>query len=302
MAIFPNDESITVVPRANRPSEMSLTFLELFFLQNGNYVHPNRIRSVYIFKATADGASDKFIDSDPDSVTFGQVLPSKYSSAAYIVSGSALVGPSDASFSADLYSGTPADARKVYTIAPGHYGIVADKDATFLYGGDTVSSTVIGTGQFFDIWEIMDVSGSTYTSYVHSFELYSDNIVTVTEAIHVETRNKLVQRYINFGSKTNLEITTDISVTSKYTADEIRNAFNGSVIQAAEIQIVKLADTGSEPPTVTVAWTSTNVGSNDTISYLFDTSALSRGTFEIQVRYDILSETIYSEKFRAVVR
>jgi len=53
-----------------------------------------------------------------------------------------------------------------------------------------------------------------------------------------------------------------------------------------------------------VAWTSTgvNVSSESTILYTWDTSALEKGDYIVEVKYTLLEQTFYSEEFSLVLR
>jgi hypothetical protein len=167
------------------------------------------------------------------------------------------------------------------------------------------SSTV---GKYFDIWTVQDQNGGAKVTYVHEFSLFDDTIISLSEPLMVDTRQKLVQKYINKNSKVDLQITTDHTVTNRNISEDIKNIFTESILNNAAIRIIKYKDdrTTGAPYSEIQAWTSTGVSINsaDTILYNWDTadSDVTTGTYEVQTSSTLLGQNVMSDKFTVVVR
>jgi hypothetical protein len=145
------------------------------------------------------------------------------------------------------------------------------------------------------------------------------NTFAVTEPLEVTTTNKLVQRYIELGSKKRVQVKTALVVDNEPIKESLRNLIEtGALISNASMRIVKLNDSPALSNRVLIAdfdntASTTLLSSDGQISYLWDTNTITayyesdllggaRGVYEISVRYDVLEETIYSPKFKLIVR
>ena len=308
-----------VVLRHNRPGTFSEVLLEMYFIHNGQVTHPYEVCSVHIFPDNNNEDSSNWLDTNTDSVTYGLVPSSLDASANAIfwVSGIDVKSPADSRFYDTNYEGQTTNASGIYTISDGRYGVVLSTGDQWFNThwdpdsgeGPNVSGLVStsSTGRYWDIWTVVDVVGSLPRTYIHSFELFRDDVITLTEPLLVTTRHHLVQKYVNKNSNILLQITSDHTVNNHNITEEIKNAFTQAVVSDAEIRILKLKDdTSTGLPYVQIQdWDSNvRIDSSDTISYLWDTTAteVEVGTYELQVRSNILDQTVVSDKFNLVVR
>lgn len=296
MATFGN---YNVIRRYNRPNVTSKTLLELFFANNGTYFDPNDVSCVYVLPDTGStlGSPEIYINrqaSDVGTPAYGLLNATGLSSvAAYLDVSNTTYGTSADAPSA--YSPEGVAASAIYRTAEGHFDVVTDVNAF---------PELSGTGNYFDIWMVKDFSGSEYRLYWNKFSLYDDRIVSFTEPFQITTRNKLIQKYITLGSKIDLRIDTEHFVANKDMSEDLKTIWRNCVIDNAYIQIRKRNPQTTGEMTTVVPWTQTgvNVTSEDTIMYLWDTATVSRGDYTVQVSYDLLQQTFYSEEFSVILR
>ena len=294
------DTTGTVTARFNRPSPTDRTLLEFMYLKNGTFADPTSVKSVHIFKDTNQGSADNWLNLSADSTEYGLVAASSNASALIVFSGTT-------QDEAD-YNATPSGV--VFKRSTGKYAVVLE-DVIPWFDASTgaattyyTSSTDLTAGKYWDIWTIVD--NATSSTYVHSFEFFNDNIISLTEPLMVTTSQKLVQKYLNKNSKVDLHITSTHTVNNTNITPEVKNIFNSTILDNAAIRIIKLKDdmTTGVPYEETLAWTSTgvSVNSDDTIIYNWDTAGKDVGTYELQVSSSFLDQNIMSDKFNLVVR
>ena len=289
----------TVVKRYNRPNVTTKTLLELFLANNGTYFAAEAVSAVFILPDTGytKGSPDLYINraaSDIGTPEYGLLNAAGVSStlAQFDVSNNLNAPALDAPGSYDPMG--PA-ASSIYQVAEGHMAVVLQE------GGFPGVSAI---GDYFDIWLVKDFVDANYRLYWNKFTLYDDRIISYTEPYQVTSRNELVQKYIVLGSKERLRINTDHFLANRDLSDDLKNIWRSSVIGAAEIQIrMRHPQTTGEMTTI-VPFTSSSVevSSEDTISYLWDTTLLSRGDYTVQVKYTLLDQTILSEVFSVILR
>ena len=299
MATFNN---ISITPRFSRPSSTSLLLLEFKYIKGGAFVDPHVIQSVHIFKDTNQGSSDNLIDQVAGSDTYGLVASALTLSATMIFEGS----DNESNFT--VSGDASGQSKAIFRSGVGNYAVALRDGMTWTNPVSASSMTYTGAvnGKYWDIWTVKDVANSTFNTFIHSFELFSDSIVTLTEPLLVTTRQKLVQKYINKNSKIDLHVTSTHTVNNSNITDEVKNIFNQTVMDSASVRIIRLKDDTSNGKgyTEVVPWTSTdvNVNSDDTIIYNWNTSAMDVGVYELQTSSSFLGQTIMSDKFNLVVR
>ena len=292
MATFNN---ISVTLRFNRPSPTGKTLLEFQYLKGGMYQDPNEIISVHIFQDTNLGDSSNWLDLSANSPTYGLIADSLQVSAVAL-------------FTTEAEETLYAPGRsEIYRRETGKYGVVLEEGMAW-----TDASSVARTfadapaAKYWDIWTVQDVVGGALTTFIHSFEMFEDSIISLTEPLMVTTTQRLVQKYINKNSKTDLHITSSHTVSNSNVTSEVKNIFNNTILNNAAIRIIKLKDDTSTgaPYEEVVAWTSTGVtvNSEDTVIYNWDTVAQEVGTYELQVSSTFLNQNVMSDKFNLVVR
>jgi len=321
--------SITVVPRKNRPTVLGKTALELFYIKSGAYADPYQVCSVVVIKdqiasstyleTISNGDPEKYLDYNSSSTEYGLVASGVASGvhARFINSSGAgatfarVVNPTTSYFDASTYGGDVSSASGIFRLDTGHYAVVLQPDgysttALTDIGGHLatsavgVANTASSVGKYYDFWTIVDNEGSAPKVYINTFDLYNDTILGLTEPLSVTSKNKLLQKYVNVSSTVVLSIATDISLNDTSIPKDVRAIFNESVIQSAAIQIRKY-DENDGAWDVMQAWADVdNVTSDDTMKYSYTFSSV--GRYDIQVRYTLMDETIYSDKFNLICR
>lgn len=295
MTIFNNYQ---VTPRFNRPSATGQTLLEFHYIKGGEYFSPYAIQSVHIFKDTDNGSADNWLDLSSSSEQYGQVDSSHNSKVV-------------AYFQDEAFETTyTLSSNRIYKRRDGVYGIVLMEGLTWRFPTDSAETirtfTNAQVGKYWDIWTVRDTLESHPVTYIHSFELFEDTIVSLTEPLMVTTSQKLVQKYINKNSKTDLHITSTHTVNNTNITSDIKNIFNSAILSNAQIRIIHLKDDTTSGPSYseTVPWTDAGViiNSDDTIIYNWDTEFVDLGVYELQVKSTFLNQTIMSDKFNLVVR
>lgn len=294
MASFNN---FPVTARFNRPSPTDKTLLEFLYLKNGSYSNPASVQSVHIFKDTGNGTADNWLDLSANSPTYGLVASSMDSSALVIYQGEE---------SESSYADTASSS--IYSRGTGSYAVVLEDGINWELPEDGSLQIYDNSGtvsqKYWDIWTVVDNGVSS--TYVHQFELFNDNIISLTEPLMVTTRQRLVQKYINKNSKADLHITAEHTVNNTNITPEVKNIFNSTILENAGIRIIKLKDDTSTglPYEEIQAWTSTGVtvNSDDTVIYNWDTTNMEVGTYELQTSSTFLNQTVLSDKFNLVVR
>lgn len=291
----------TVVKRYNRPSVLLKTLLEMYFTNNGSYFDPNDISACYILPDTSssNGAPDIYINRDASAI--GTSAYGKLNASGEALKVATFTGIS--SVTAYDPSTTPSTASAIYSIGTGHYGVVLEGE-TF----PSFSSLGISDGRYFDAWLVRDFSATEasagYKLYVNKFTVFNDRIVSFTEPYQITSKSKLSQKYIELSSTETLRITTDTFVANRNFPTDLKTIFRDSVVTSAEIRIRKRNPYTSGELTTILDWTATNVdvSSEDTILYTWNTSALEKGDYVVQVRYTVLEQTFYSDDFSLVLR
>ena len=220
-------------------------------------------------------------------------------------------------------------ASSIFKESPGHFSVIMQPSGAYFPTSASptwnprYTNNASAVGSYIDIWTVVQVEGSRAQIYVNTLTMQTANTFAVTEPLEVTTTNKLIQRYIELGSKKRLQIKTEIVVDNEPLKQSIRNLIEtGSLLSNPEISIVKL----NESPVLTARVQITGVGgvggfqsegvqldSQGTISYVWDTTNITpfyedenlgggTGVYEITVRYNVAEETIVSSRFKAIVR
>lgn len=307
--------TISVVKRYNRPSILTKTLLEMFFSNNGTYFQPFSVSEVYILPdgGRTNGSPDIYINrtaSDIGTSSYGLLNDTGLSSvvAVYDVSEAAnrvADWPPNTPLNPAAYFGSnDPTASSIFSGLlgePYRYQVVADSIAFPQFSS---------VQNYFDVWLVQDFSGTDVSSgwhlYWNKFSVYNDRIITFTEPFEVTTRNKLRQKYIPLSSIVDLAVETNVFLANNNLSVDEKNIWREAVIDAntVSIQITMRNPQTSGERTTIEGWTNENVivNSSNTILYKWDTSAELKGDYVIQVKYDLLGQTFYSEEFSLVLR
>ena len=334
----------TVINRKNRPSPISPAKLDFYFVKSGQYTDPFQVCSVHIFPNTQFDNPDQYLDLSAGSSDYGLVSSTTNNMVFHNQGVNTEINPPQVSgFDASIdnmevesfyNANLPMTASGIFRTAPGQFHVILQTgtkywstSATSFADGPPYTNNASGTGGYLDIWTVVDAEGSKAQIYVNTFNLQTANVFAVTEPLAVTTNNKLIQRYIDVGSKKKLQIKTELVVDSEPIKADLRNLMEtGALVQNGEIAITKLNETPGMASRVWITGTETpgqpdspfistgvNIGSDGTISYNFDTANITpfytdenlggtTGVYEVQVKYNLLDETILSPKFKLIIR
>jgi len=321
--------NITVVPRNNRPTVLGKTALEFYYVKNGVYTDPYQVCSVHLFPDTvasstynqviSNGDPERYLDYNSSSTRYGNVASGSLSSVSMkwrnIVSSTQehVSLPSEIEFDTSNYSGDVRSSSGIYQLGTGHFAVVLQPNGLYVSsmyepptGSEFASSgeatnSASSTGKYYDVWVVVDNEGASPKAYLNKLDLWNDSIMAMAEPVTFTAKSQLVQKYVNVGSKVNLKFKTAISLTDKDIPLDIRSIFNGSVIQDAQIRVRLYDEDEGSWILVTSDWEDVDfVTSSDTILYthLFGTT----GRYDVQVKYSLMDEVLYSDKFGLVCR
>jgi hypothetical protein len=298
----------TVYDRNNRPSVLQPVGLRCFFINNGVFQDPYEISSVTVF-TLADNTSPSTILTSAnliDPTIASSVVKMGFKNAATLTT--------NATFDASNYTpGTTANG--IYKLSTGEYVTVLNGQVALSgsYEGTTIANKASSVGDYIDIWTVRWVQNSDWEIFINDFRLYRDTIFTSTEPLLISTTNRLTNKHVKLGSKVDLKVVTEINIGNKNISRSIRNTFEDAAITSAQVQIVKLNDDYTLPARVTVSsFTDTTSGvditGDNTIVFNWNTATIATlpavaagtfgpltGTYSIQVKYNILRETIVSD-------
>lgn len=303
--IFPNGNSIVVTGRHNRPTTLGKTFLEVYFTNDGTYADPYQISSVHVFAVSSGRTSDIFLDLTAGSTAYGLVSPTaELSSGKFVFRPSGTSEITDDSFLVSSYDGDPTTASGIYRISTGRYGVVLQADGSSVVGGSTVGNGASAVADYYDIWTVKMTAASDWQTVINRFHLFSDSFITITEPFKLNAKVGLITKKFNNGEIKDLVLPVDLTVLNRSVDDDILSLFHHSVIDNAQLYIQKKQE---KAPWLDVSGYSDTSGSilvdsNDTIRFLFDTTALTSlvggavGLYSVQAKFTILNETYISDK------
>jgi hypothetical protein len=298
----------TLVDRQNRPQVNQRVGLRAYFINDGAYVDPFEVSSVKLFKNSAI-VSGTVLDTSTNLVSGTPLMT--------FANDSALTSSDDF----DEVNYTPGTAASgIYRKSVGEYVCVLDQILDVSGYDETTASTGKATNlsavlDYVDIWTVKLTSASEYQVYVNKFKLYEDTFFSITEPLQFKPTNKLYNKHLRLGEKVDLRIGTELAVVNQDISDEIKNIFKTSVINNASLEIKKVNQDHNFDGPFTVSGYSdtaslTSISSDNTISMLFDTNNLTSleafqlgnfgsvtGTYSVQVKYDLLNQTIISPLF-----
>lgn len=310
--------SYNVNDRHNRPNAIQRVLLRAFFINDGIYQDPVDISGVTVLAKAENISPSAVLGSD-------QLLSSD------LIESQILMNFGGYASALDATAYVPAiDSSGIYKFSTGQYGVVLDNtlDLAGWYdlngSGFAVDNKASSVGEFIDVWTVKLSEGSTYNSVINDFRLYSDTFFTLTQPLLLRSNNKLVNKHIVLGSKTDLKFTTEITVENKDIDDSIKNLFKDSAITSAGVEIVKINDSVNLPGRVEVSGFSDtsaliDITSDNTIIFNWDTEEIKTlgdsaaeilkreqigsptGTYAARIQYYLLDERIISPLFHFIL-
>ena len=327
---------VTVIQRGNRPSPIIPAKLDFFNYVAGELSDPFQVCSVQIFPNTAFGTADPYINQTAGDANYGLVSSTTTNMVFHNYKRNE-VGTKigfDANVSAcaaetDYTGDLRYSASSIFKEKAGHFSVILQPSGAYFptSAGATwdprYNNSASATGGYIDIWTIVHTAGSRAQIYVNTLTMDTANAFATTAPLELTTTNKLIQRYVQLGSRKRLQIQTQIVVDNEPLAADIRNLMEtGSLLSNPEISITKLNESPILDARVQLTGTGSvggftssgvSIDSQGTISYVWDTNSLSpfyaderlggdMGVYEVTVRYDVAGETIVSPRFKLIAR
>lgn len=230
----------TVIDRHNRPAVNQKVALQAFFINDGVYQDPYEISGVAIFQKTTASAAQDFLNDD-------NLLVSSVASSLLMNFANSATLTTDSAFDTSNYTpGTTASG--IFRTGVGKYIVVLDGTVnlsgnySYWNSPSAIENSASSTGNYWDFWTVKLVQGSDYKVVSNEFALFDNTFFVITQPLLLKPRTKLVNKYINLGSRTDLKFFTEITIENKDIDESIKNIFRDSLITSAMVQILKLND------------------------------------------------------------
>ena len=335
---MPSINNKPVIDRHNRPQVDSKVMLRTYFVNDGDYVNPYAVSSCHVF--------DRAYNLSPSSpLNSSGLVASSVAAEARMVfgaSGTGVVGV-DISLLESAYTGIiPPTAHVdnkcsgvsgIYKLGTGQFACVLDgrlggdlSGTTHRYdlsedaSGLRIQNTTSSTGRYIDVWTVKMFADSDWSTYINSFELFDNTVISLTEPLLLRAKSKLFNKRVTLGSKVDMKIGNEITVENKNIDDNVKNIFKQSVVSNPTIVIKKHNEDANLPSRVcVVSSTDVVITSDNTMVYTFDTLVdltkgnpsyavdvdglgSKTGTYSLQVEYTMLSEKIVSPMMYFIVK
>ena len=308
----------TVVDRGNRPNVSQRIGLRTFFINDGAYVDPYEISGVNLY-ARSETLTPKTVLGDNG-------LPATTPLMAYGASGETRTNHANFDQSNYIPSVT---ASGIYRLGQGDYAVVLDETLA-LSGWDVTTSTQVAAsslsavGQYVDLWSVKLDSASKYQVITNQFSLHEDTFFAFTEPLLLTTSNKLMNKHVRLGEKIDLKVSTETTIQNQGLPNDVQNIWKDSVIASATMEIKRVnqdihfdgpftvssfaesASTASTQPvtitqdnTIIMNWDTSKI--KDLTSFGDGTFGSLTGTYSVQVKFNLLTETIISPLFYLTV-
>lgn len=308
---------VEVVERHNRPGTLNRVLLRANFISNGAYKDPYDISAVTLHTRASNTAPSGIL------VTSSQVVDESYlsgDSLKFRWSPSGTAGTIDDCLDSAQYTAGGLTTSSVFKLGTGQFGVVLDGVAivsSLNINGDLIRNTASGAGTYIDVWTVKMAEESDWQVFINNVELFQDNFTVTTEPIMVRTKNKLIPNEVRLGEVVDLKVTTEVNVMNKNIDQTIKNTFTQSLVDEPKFFIKKHNEDSNLPSWVDVSGFEDTSGfitttSDNTMVMSFDTSVLTsgaitnlgagRGTYSIEAKYNVLSETIISPMMYFTVR
>lgn len=296
--------------RHEKPAVGGRVGLRAFFYNDGQVVDPFDISAVSVFAYTEYASRSLFttpgnlVDVEP-LMQFGFNETETYPQNA-------------AAYTSTWGGGEDYDqASGIFKLATGDFLAPLRLDVGLSGAWETTelaADSVSAATTYIDVWTVKLLEGSNYQSFIHRWNLYQDSFFSITEPLLVKTSTKLSNKHLRWGEVIDLTFPVEVTIENKSIDESILNVLKSTLINNPKIKIVKVNDNPTlDGPFVVEDFTTTgqvvNVTSDGTILYTWDTNNIptsntfgtAKGTYAVQVRYEVNTETIISPRFYVTV-
>ena len=308
-----------VTERNQRPSFNGRTILRAYFLRDGQYVPigDTQVSSVMLFKKEDNTSPSSILEAST-----GLVSDSAASGAIWrwSTSGSVPGGSTGALLTESQYSPTETSScSAVYSVDTGRLAVVLnglDTVSSVLEDGTVLNSASSLSGQpaarYIDVWTVKLCDGCDWQTFINDTQFFQNNSVILTEPLLLQTKQKLYNKKLELGSNQKLKIGTEVIIENKNIDESVKNVLKDGLITSGSIEILKHNNDNNLPSWVTVSGHAdtaslVEITQDNTFLFQFDTSVLTSGsitnlgsgtgTYSVQVKYNVLDETIISPMY-----
>jgi len=297
---------ITVVERHNRPGTLSRNILRLNIINNGVSQDLYAVSSVSLFLKSQNVSPDTVLASGTQLISDTAASTVKFR----------WTGVSAASaFNTDVSS-----ASSIYKVGTGDYAVVLDGTqgvSSLDRSGTAIANQASSIGNYIDVWTVKVSANTDWTVFINDVKLFPDSFVAITEPLLLKSRTNLVPNKIRLGEIVDLKIATEVTVMNKNIDQTVKDTLSEGVIQNPKFRILKHNEDSNLPSRVEVksyADTSAyvNLTGDNTMIYSLNTSSLTSGTitdlgagtgtYSVEAKYNLMSETIISPLMYFTVR
>jgi len=306
-----------VTERNQRPSFNGRTILRTFFMRDGEYVPigDTQVSSVMLFKKEANTSPSSILEASSGLVSNSAALDAVWRwSTSGSIGGR---GPSGVMLSESQYTETETSSCSgIYNLGDGRLAVIlngVNNVSSLLEDGTSVSSSTQLSGEpaarYIDVWTVKLCDACDWVTFINDTEFFQNNAVILTEPLLLRTKERLYNKKLELGSNQKIKIGTEVIIENKNIDDSIKNVLKDGLITSGSIEILKHNTDNNLPSWVTVsghADTSSlvEVTQDNTFLFAFNTNVLTSGsisnlgsgtgTYSVQVKYNVLDETIIS--------
>lgn len=306
--------NITCNDRNNRPTVTEKVALQVFFLNDGQYVDPYQISAVTILPRSASLYPNYVLNTTTeliDTTTVSGSILMNFCNSSTLTN--------NVAFNPSSYTGGQT-ASGIYRTGTGKYVVILD--GTINLSGTlnldsinkVIKNTASATGDYLDIWTVKMYQGSELQTINNEFTLRKGGFTTITEPLMIKSKNRLVNNKVTLGSKVDIKVATDVHVENTDIDDSIKNLLRENVVTSGSIEIQKINESSNLPGRVTVssfADTSSlvTISADNVLIFNWDTNLLSshpeaiagnfesiRGVYSIKAKYNLFNEIIVSDQ------
>ena len=297
---------VTVVERHNRPGTLSRDILRLNIINNGVYQDLYAVSSVSFFLKSQNVSPQTILAS-------GTELISDTAASTVKFRWTGLKAES-------LFNSDASSASSIYKVGTGEYAVVLDGTqsvSSLDRSGTTILNQARSIGEYIDVWSVKVSENTDWTVFINEVKLFPDSFVAITEPLLLKSRTSLIPIKIRLGEVIGLKVATEVTVMNKNIDQTVKNTLAEGVIQNSKFRILKHNEDSNLPSRVEVksyADTSAfiNITGDSTMVYSLDTAVLTdgsipnlgagTGTYSLEVKYTLMSETIISPLMYFTVR
>ena len=307
---------IPVVSRGNRPNVSQRIGLRTYFINDGAYVDPYEISSVQLFTRSST--------LSPLTVLGANNLITSVPLMEFGASGQTRTDGVPNNYFDESYYIPSVTTSGIYRLGVGEYVVVLDETLA-LSGWNTTNATQVAVSSlssvndYVDLWTVKLDEASKYQVITNQFSLNEDTFFAFTEPLLLTTSNKLMNKHVRLGEKIDLKVSTETTIQNVNMSKDLQNIWKESVITNATMEVKRVnqdlhfdgpftvvsfdesesAVTITKDNTVIMNWDTTKI--KDLTSFGSGTFGSLTGTYSVQVKYILLTETIISPLFYLTV-